>query len=199
MKRSTSLLVAAVVLAVAAQAQAGRPRGIQVLDSDTLLLPYVEQENLYRLTYFRSAAGTVMLLDASDVTPMRVTPLGFTPPLGSNKGSYTATPDDTVWAAFSSPQRIRVYDLGDIAKPGALSPGLVDAIAAPSGYDPNQTQLGIIAILIGLVAEPRPALFVAGVQDGTSNTLVLGYDGERFRPVGLMEDDGLWFFLDAPQ
>jgi hypothetical protein len=197
MKRFTSLVITAVVLAIAAPAQAGRPRGIQVLDSDTLLLPYIEQENLYRLTYFRSAAGTVMLLDESDATPLRVTPLGFTPPIGSNKGSYTATPDDTVWAAFSSPQRIRVYDLGDISKPGLLSPGLVDAIGAPSGYDPNETQLGIIAILIGLVAEPRPAVFIAGATDGTSNTLALGWSGASFEPV-VENGDGTWSW-DRPQ
>ena len=51
--------------------------------------------------------------------------------------------------------------------------------------------MGIIAILIGFQAEPRPAVFY--VQDG--KTVVLGFDGTEFRPVGILDGEGIFVFL----
>ena len=51
--------------------------------------------------------------------PVRRTPLGFTPPIGSNKGSFVGTPDGHVWAAFASTNGIRLFDLGDLSRRAA--------------------------------------------------------------------------------
>ena len=48
--------------------------------------------------------------------------------------------------------------------------------------------MGIIAVLIGLLTEQVPAVLY--VEDG--QTVVLVFDGTEFRPVGLMEEDGIW-------
>jgi hypothetical protein len=175
-------------------ADAGRARGPEVLDADVYLLPFIEQDNLYRLTYLRGAAGQALLLDQSDASPARVTPLGFTPPIGSNKGSYTVTPDDSTWAAFASSRGIRVYELGDLEAPGPLDPIERDAIATGDGFDPGSVHMGIIAILIGQVVEPRPALFLDCFQGGCKKddgALVLGWNGRSFEPVALLESEGI--------
>jgi hypothetical protein len=185
-----ALLACITLLLASATAEAGRPRGLQILDTDLLVLPYIEQQPIYKLTYARAPGGEATLVDQSLASPERRTPLGFTPPIGSDKGSYTATPGDTVWAAFASTQGIRVYDLGDLAASGPLAPSLVDVIPAVGAYDPGSVSMGIIAILIGLVVEERPAL---SISDGTSNTM-LGFDGERFRRVELMGEESIWYF-----
>src|SRR5262245_46955374 len=197
-------LITSLCLAVASTApEAGRPRSLQVLDTDFHILPFIEQDNLYRLTYLRGGAGQALLLDQAGGSAPRLTPLGFTPPIGSNKGSYTVTPEDSTWAAFASSEGIRVFELGDLEAPGPLAPAQRDAIAI-GDLDPGSVQMGIIAILIGVVAEPRPALFIACFQGGCSKgdvggeELVLGWNGRSFEPVSLMEGegiDGVYFFL----
>ena len=200
MNRSTFVLLASLwLLFTGTTAEAGRPRGMQVLDSDFVLLPYIEQDDLFRVTYLRGGGSgdQALLLDESDTSPMRVTPLGFTAPLGSGMGSYTATPDGSTWAAFSSTQGIRVYDLGDLEQPGPLTPVLLQAAPMGAGFDPGSAQLGIIAILIGAVTEPSPALFLTSVRDGTSSLLVLGWNGNSFEAVEEL-GDGTWTW-DRPQ
>jgi len=182
------------VLASAA-AEAGRPRGMQVLDRDVLSL--MPEDHVFYLTLVRSAGGQVMLMDESDTSPLRLTPLGFSYPTGSTLGSYTETPDGPVWAAFSSGQGVRVYDLGDLEQPGPLTPALLQAEPMGSGFDPRSVQMGIIAICIGVVAEPTPAVSFTAVQDGTSNTLTFGWDGDSFEPV-VEVGDGTWTW-DLPQ
>lgn len=197
MNRSHFALLALLgaALLASAPAEAGRPRGAQVLDRDVLSL--MPEDHVFYLALMHSASGRATLLDESDDTPMRVTPLGFTPPAGSNTGSYTETPDGSVWAAFSSAQGVRVYDLGDLAQPGALAPVLLQAEPMGDGFDPRQTQMGIIAILIGLMTEPRPAVSVTSVHDGTSNTMMFAWDGSAFEPV-VEVGDGTWTW-DRPQ
>ena len=186
----------AVALLASAPADAGRLRGAQVLDSDAVFL--MPEEPIWYLTLLRNAGGQVLVTDQSESSPLRVTPLGFAYPTGSTWGSYTATPDGTLWAALSMAQGIRVYDLGDVREPAPLDPLLLDVIIAPSVYDPSRTQMGIIAILIGLVVEPRPSLsVVTHSPDGTSNTMMFGWDGDSFEavvPVG----GGVWTW-DRPQ
>jgi len=192
-----ALFAITAALLASAPAEAGRPRGAQVLDRDTLILPYLEQDNLYKqyqLTYLRGADGRALLLDQSDSSPLRVTPLGFTPPIGANAASYTVTPDGSVWGAFSSTHGIRVYDLGDVEQTGPLAPSLLQAEALPAGIDPSATQMGIIAILIGLLVEPTPSL---RITDGTSNTILFGWTGTSFEPV-LEIADGVWTW-ERPQ
>jgi len=199
MERIAATLFAFLPLALAnAPAEAGRPRGITVLDADTLVLPYIEQDDRFDLYYARGSSGGALLLDGRPGDPLRATPLGFTAPLGSDKGSYTATPEGSAWAAFASPQGVRVFELGDLAAEGPLDPAPRDAIAMEAGFDPDSVSMGIIAILIGLVAEPRPALFVDCSTDGCGGfrgELVLGWDGAAFEPVKLLGEEGglVWY------
>ena len=148
------------------------------------------------------ASGEVLLVDHDfNGGPVRRTPLGFTPPIGSNKGSFVAAPDGRVWVAFASSGGIRLFDVGDVSAPGALQPDPRGILAAGAGFDPGSTRLGIIAILIGLVAQPVPSL---SYQSG-DELFVSAYDGSGFRPVarqpvpagaqGFMEDDGIWYYL----
>jgi hypothetical protein len=195
MTRHRIAIVAALSLVFAsASAEAGRPR-MQVLDRDVLSL--MPEEPIWFLTLLRDVGGSILLLDQSDASPMRVTPLGFQYPTGSTWGSYTATPDGTVWGAFSSAHGVRVYDLGDLTQPGALAPALLQAEPMGAGFDPRSVQLGIIAILIGVVAEPTPAISFAVFQDGTSNTMMFAWDGDSFEPVVEVGDE-TWMW-DRPQ
>jgi hypothetical protein len=82
-------------------------------------------------------------------------------------------------------------DLGDLSVPGPLAPVVLDSITVGAGFEPASTRMGIIAILIGLLAEPRPAVYY--VQD--DKTVVLGFDGTAFRPVALLPGgDGIFVF-----
>lgn len=56
---------------------------------------------------------------------------------------------------ISSEQGTRVYDPGDLEQPGPLASVLMQASAMPAGFHPRSTHMTIIAILIGLLTEPR--------------------------------------------
>ncbi len=165
--------------------------GQRVLHRDFALLPYIEQDNLFALTLVRKLSGAMLLVDSTDGTPQRTTPLGFQYPTGSTWGSYTSWADRHAYGAFSRTGTIRVVDLGDLSAPGPLAPIVLDSIELGAGFNPASTRMGIIAVLIGLLTEQVPAVFF--VEDG--QTIVLAFDGTEFRPVGLIEDEGLWFFL----
>jgi hypothetical protein len=81
-------------------------------------------------------------------------------------------------------------DLGDLSVPGPLAPVALDSIAVGPGFDPSSTQMGIIAILIGFQTEQALAVFY--VQGG--RTVVLGFDGATFRPVGFLPEEGIFYF-----
>jgi hypothetical protein len=183
-------LVLALFFVVGSPASAA-PLGQRVLHRDFALLPYIEQDNLFALTLVRKLSGAMLLLDSTDGMPVRTTPLGFIYPSGSTWGSYTSSSDRHAYGAFSRTGTIRVVDLGDLSVPGPLAPVVLDSIELGAGFNPASTRMGIIAILIGLLTEQRPAVFY--VEDG--QTFVLGFDGTEFRPVGLIEDQGIWFFL----
>jgi hypothetical protein len=95
-----------------------------------LLLPYVEQGNF----------------------------AGYTPPIGSNKGSIVASVGASGWAAVPTPAGISVFDLGDLQAPGPLVPHLLGTLSAADAFRPGVVPVGIIAILIGLSAPPVPTL-----------------------------------------
>jgi hypothetical protein len=168
-----------------------QPTVSKVLDADFELLPYIEQDNLFALTLIRRPSGAMVLMDSTDGKPWRTTPLGFSYPTGATLGSYTSSEDRHAYGAFSRQGMIRVVDLGDLSLPGPLAPVVLDSIAVGSGFDPSSTRMGIIAILIGLLTEHVPAVFY--VEGG--HTIVLGFDGVEFRPVGLLEDEGIFYFL----
>ena len=75
--------------------------GAVLLDASHVVLPRTGQ--LRALALVQRSSGEAVLVDY-DVAggPLRRTPLGFTPPIGSNKGSFAGTPDGHVWAAFAS-------------------------------------------------------------------------------------------------
>jgi hypothetical protein len=183
-------LVLALFLAGGPPASA-QPLPLQVLHRDFALLPYIEQDNLFNLTLARKPSGALLLLDSTDGTPLRTTPLGFSFPTGGTLGSYTSSADRHAYGAFSREGMIQVVDLGDLSVPGPLAPVVLDPIEPGAGFDPSSTKVGIIAILIGFVTEEAPAVFY--VEDG--QTRVLGFDGTEFRPVGLIVDEGIWYFL----
>jgi hypothetical protein len=174
--------------------------GAALLDASHVLLP--QGGPLRALALVRRSAGEAILLDY-DVAggPVRRTPLGFTAPLGSTKGSFVAGPDGQVWAAVASPGGIRLFDLGGLSSTEALEPAQKAVIAGGAGFDPGSTRLGIIAILIGLVAQPAPAV---SYQRG-DELIVSVLEGEALRTVvrqalpsdalGLMADEGLFSFF----
>jgi hypothetical protein len=167
------------------------PLGQRVLHRDFALLPYIEQDNLFSLTLVRRLSGALLLIDSTGGTRQRRTPLGFSYPSGSTWGSYTSSADRRAYGAFSRTGTIRVVDLGDLSTPGPLAPVVLDSIERGAGFNPASTRMGIIAVLIGLLTEQVPAVFF--VEDG--QTIVLAFDGTEFRPVDLIEDEGIWFFL----
>lgn len=191
MKPIAKLALAFALTVAAGPSFAALPPGVRIVDRDFALLPYIEQDNLFVLTLLRAQTGALVLLDATDGKPLRATPLGFSFPSGTTWGSYTSSAERHAYGAFSNAGGIRVVDFGDLSVPGPLAPVTLDSIAAGPGFDPSSTQMGIIAILIGLQTEQAPALFY--VQGG--RTVVLGFDGVRFRPVGLLEEEGIFFFL----
>jgi hypothetical protein len=176
------------------------PSGSSVLlDASHVYLP---RKGLFRaLALVRRGSGEAVLVDYDlGSGTVRRTPLGFTPPIGSNKGSFVGTSDGHVWAAFASTGAIRLFDLGDLSAPGPLQPVGKQTLSV-SGLDPDSTHLGIIAILIGVVAQPSISL---RYQAGDA-LYVAAFDGAAFRQVarqemaagarGIMIDDGIWFFM----
>jgi hypothetical protein len=154
--------------------------------------------------YVRRSSGEAVLVDF-DVAggAVRRTPLGFTPPLGSDKGSVVGTPDGGAFASFESEGRIRIIGFEDIMV-SVLQPVPKGTLSLGSGFVPGSTRLGIIAILIGLLTQPTPAI---SYQVGDEVVLVVP-EGAGFRTVarqtvpaeasGLMETDGIWFAFLLP-
>jgi hypothetical protein len=128
----------------------------------------------------RRSSGEAMLVDY-DVAggPVRRTPLGITAPLGSNKGSYIGTSDGRVFGAFASTGGIRLFDLGDLSQTTPLAPVQRATIAGGAGFDPESTRLGIIAILIGLTAQPVPVVSYQRGDEAIASVL----EGGAFRTV----------------
>jgi hypothetical protein len=178
--------------------------GATLLDASHVYLPRTDA--LRALAVVQRSSGEAVLVDY-DVAggPVRRTPLGFTPPIGSNKGSFVGTADGHVWAALASAAGVRLLDLGDLSSPVApLQPVQRAVIAGGAGFEPESTHLGIIAILIGLVSQPTPAV---SYQRG-GELIVSALDGASMRTLvrqdvppdasALMEDEGLFFFWILP-
>jgi hypothetical protein len=153
----------------------------------------------------RRSSGEVVLVDFDLAGgPVRRTPLDYTPPIGSNKGSFTATADGSLVTALAHPGGGLVVTFEDFLISSALAPRASLIINLSGGWDPTSVRVGIIAILIGLRAQPVPAL---SYQVG--DELVLrALDGAAGREVsrvtipaqasGFMEEEGISYYFLLP-
>ena len=172
--------------------------GATLLDAGHFVLPNGAPR---AWAYVRRSAGTALLVDF-DVAggTVRRTPLGFTPPIGSNKGSIVATPDGGGFAMFAYPGGMLGVNMEDLM----VTPWLVEprgTLALGAAFDPASTRTGIIAILIGLLATPTPAVSYQVGDELRVDVL----DGNTFRTVarqpippdasGFMEPEGLFQFF----
>jgi hypothetical protein len=181
LRTATLLAVLALALALAsAPADAARPRQLQVVAHDTITIETPSGDMLWRLTALRAPAGQMLLMDQSASTPARVTPLGLTFPTGSTWGSFAADDDGTLYIALCTPSGGEVVSADSFVLQGPLAVEHLGSISM-EGLDPASARLGIIAIMIGVVAEPQPALFAIDI--GTSEAVVLGWNGDAFVPV----------------
>lgn len=158
--------------------------------------------------FFKPVGGLGYVTEVVDYSEggvnYRVTPIGFAPSTGPLAADFATRPDGGVFAAFASPAGVELYDMID--PQGQIVAGSPLAmLPAPAGFDPESVQLGIIAILIGLVQTPVPSVsFQAG------DTLFLyAYDGAGgFDPItqqtipagaqGIIEEKGtLYYFRDG--
>jgi hypothetical protein len=157
---------------------------------------------LRALALVQRASGEAVLVDHDFAGgPVRRTPLGFTPPIGSNKGSFVATPDGHVWATFASEDKLRLFDLGDLSAPGALQPAAKATVSSFAGVDVSADHIEGYALLSGVTVQPTVAIsyqagdeLIRSVFDGTTLRQVARQSvpaGAR----GFMEDDGIWFYL----
>jgi len=170
-KKFALLLLALLVPAAHAALQA------QVQDHDTLALPS-SAAGPYDLMTVRSASGQLLLVDQSAISSPRDTALGITVPAGVTAASFAASANGNVYAAFATAGGAYLFDLGDLAQSGPLHPVQLGSVAAAAGFDPQSVQVGIIAILIGLLVDPSaPALYVR--QNG--HMAVFAYDGKSLR------------------
>jgi hypothetical protein len=149
-----------------------------------------------------SGAIFVVTFDFAGGTARRA-PLGFTAPLGSNKGSVVATGTGDVWLVVSERTGVRSFYIDET---GILFLALQEATQMESrkfltAVDPRGVHLGIIAILIGFTAQPVPTL---SLQEGDELKL-FALQGDEFRLVAqqalppgtsaLMADDALFYFF----
>jgi hypothetical protein len=158
------------------------------------------------VAFLRRSSGEVSLVDFDLAGgAVRRTPLGFTPPIGSNKGSFTAAPDGSLVAALAYAGGVRLMTFYDLLISSVVAPSAPVTLHLGGGWDPTSARVGIIAILIGLQARPVPAL---SFQDG-DQIVLLALDGGTWRTVaretvppqasGLIEEEGLHWFFTLPE
>src|SRR5262245_60406958 len=168
--------------------------GAELLDAGHVALP---GGALRAWAFVRRSSGQGLLVDY-DVAggAVRRTPLGFTVPSGSTKGSLVAKPNGEVWGTFATASGLFVFS--DLLVSSVVAPTPRATLALGAGFVPGSTHTGIIAILIGLFAQPTPAV---SYQVG-DEVLVGVPDGGTLRTIaratlppgaeGFMEDEGLF-------
>lgn len=175
--------------------------GASLIDAALVAFP---GDKTRAVAFLRRSSGEAALVDYDLAGgPVRRTPLGFTPPIGSNKGSFTAAPDGSLVTALAHPGGAVVVTFEDLLVSSAVTPSAPQLVNLGVGWEPRSARVGIIAILIGLLTQPVPAL---SFQDG--NDIVLrALDGGAGREVarqtlppqasGLIESEGInfWFVL----
>jgi len=155
--------------------------------------------------FLRRSSGEAVLVDYDLAGgAIRRTPLGFTPPIGSNKGSFTAAPDGSLVAALAHPGGVRLITIHDLLISSVVTPGAPLIVNLGGGWDPASTRVGIIAILIGLQAQPVPALSYQVGDDLVLRALDGGAGREVARVTvppqasGLMEEEGILYYYILP-
>ncbi len=144
------------------------------------LLPYIEQENVYRLynmsyPWFAVAPGLV-----DNQTPLRTQVKTFLCPATPNSSSRTVSGTFNFGASFQY-QNLAVTDY---ATNSSINPGSITFFGYPAGTSQTALFSGMRPDLKGaglpLVGFPtsRPNSFVA-ITDGTSNTILLCEDAGR--------------------
>lgn len=158
------------------------------------------------VAFLRRSSGEAVLVDCDLAGgPVRRTPLGFTPPIGSNKGSFTALPDGSLVAALAYAGGVRMMRFYDCLITSVMAPTTLPVVNLGGGWDPRSTHVGIIAILIGLQAQTVPSL---SFQDG-DDIVLRALDGGAWRTVareelppqasGLIEEEGIGWFYVQPE
>jgi hypothetical protein len=176
--------------------------GATLIDAALVAFP---GERTRAVGFLRRSSGEAVLFDCDLAGgAVRRTPLGFTPPIGSNKGSFTAAPDGSLVAALADAGGVRVMVFHDILVSSAVSAGTPLVLNLGGGWDPTSVRVGIIAILIGLQAQPVPAI---SYQDG-GDLVLRALDGGAWRTVarqavppqasGLIEEEGLSYYFLLP-
>src|SRR5262245_17015723 len=122
-------------------------QGATLIDAGHLQLP---DGTVRSWVLARRSSGETLIVDF-DVAggTVRRNGLGFTAPLGSNKGSVVAGPDGRVWVVVAG---LHSQAMEEVALTFAAV-GAPRTLAVGQDFVPGSTRLGIIAILIGLVAQ----------------------------------------------
>lgn len=176
--------------------------GASLIDAAVVSFP---GEKTRAVAFLRRSSGEAVLLDCDLAGgPVRRTPLGYTPPIGSNKGSFTAAPDGALVAALAHAGGVRLMTFRDILVSSVVAPATEAVLNLGVGWDPASVRVGIIAILIGLQARPTPAL---SFQDG-EDIILRALDGGTLRTVaretlppqasGLIESEGISYYFLLP-
>ncbi len=147
----------------------------------------------------RRASGELVLVDYDFAGgPVRRTTLGLIAPIGSNKGSVVAGPEGHLSVVVASAMKVTFYDML-ISSFAPIGPGRT--LELGEGFRPESTRVGIIAILIGLMTRPAPAISYQVGDELRVDVL----DGNTFRTVarqaippdasGFMDPEGLFQFF----
>jgi hypothetical protein len=177
--------------------------GASLIDAALVAFP---GEKTRAVAFLRRSSGEAVLVDYDLAGgPVRRTPLGFTPPIGSNKGSFTALPDGSLLAGLAYAGGVRTMRFDDLLISSVVAPTHLPLVNLGGGWDPRSTHVGIIAILIGLQAQTVPSL---SFQDGDEVVLRV-LDGGAWRTVareklppyasGLIEEEGIGWFYVQPE
>ena len=177
--------------------------GATLVDAALVVFP---GDKTRAVAFLRRSSGEVSLVDFDLAGgAVRRTPLGFTPPIGSNKGSFTAAPDGSLVAALAYAGGVRLMTFYDLLISSVVAPSAPVTVNLGGGWDPTSVRVGIIAILIGLYAQPVPAL---SYQDG-DDLVLRALEGGTWRTVaretvppqasGLIEEEGLFWFYALPE
>jgi hypothetical protein len=173
--------------------------GAEYLDAGSVAFP----DGTIRAWFLaRRPSGGALLVDY-DVAggPVHRVPLGYTPPIGSNKGSIVALPNGKVWGTFVAEATRNGFIFEDILVSSVVAPTPRGTVTLGADYVPGSTRAGIIAILIGLLTPPTPAVsyqvgddLVVAVPENGGHRTVARHEVPA-GASGLMPEDHVFYFV----